>query len=214
MGSELLQFKKILVDFVKIKYPDNYNLFTNLFEKEENVLEILKTIDEKWVPATSEQSGLFSKDDKVILDDLAKRIGVNIYDLLKNKKYKNVENIAFSEKSGLSVKKLDENSVEIDLNKLSILKKINFETDTNVKIQLDEDSEVFKITTRNVVYISDEYKTEYIVEHDLGEHVLIHLFEWTGNKWESIEAKIENNTNTVKINFSEAVRCKIIITGI
>jgi len=208
-----LKIKQLLVDFVTLKYPDNYELFTNLFDKEENLLQILKTIDENWVEATPEKTGLFSYNDKILLTEISKNLGINLQDLGNDLNLKNVRNIIIPENSLIELTQDQENNTILDINNNEILKLIKFDSEeynAGVKIELNEGN--FEIRSRNVIYISDTYKTNYTIDHNLGTNINVNLYANEGDGWEPIFAKYIITNNKVDIFLKSATKLKIHLT--
>lgn len=210
-----LQIKKLLVDFVTVKYPDSYQLFENLFNNEENLFEILKTIDANWIPTTETTSGLFTPEDKILLQQVANNIGVDLTDVGTLLDLKNVRQIEIPLDSSLYFQQdiTNPNKVFLDIDKEDLFKHIEFDSNSyNSGISIAFNQGIFEIKSKNIIYISTEFKTEYEIPHNLGSNINVNVFQENDTGWEPVYAPFTITNNKVIIKFNEAVKCKAHLT--
>ena len=219
MPENLLTFKGILADFVKVKYPDNRILFENLFSNEQTLRDIIKTIDENWIPATDTQDGLFTSADKILLTELGNTAGINIHDLAQGITVENIHNVHLAANSSLTLEYIDNDSVKLDIDELRLFEKIIFNSDNeNACVNIELNQGVFEIKSRSVVFISDEYRTNYEIPHTLGTNININIFEKIDQTpeesggWSPVIANYKVSNDMLYIYFKEAVKCKVHLT--
>ena len=231
--TEFIKVKKILADFVRIKGTDFVNLFTN---DDMTLINLLKQVDDKWVNATTEYDGLFSKEDKRLLLFLKEQHGlsfVNALDLSTGTDYNNINNIVIDQNSSITMEDFKKNStityndgttldviqqgVKLKVND-NIMKLLKFKSSaqSNVSISYDNNNHELLITQKTYEYVSEEYKTIFTLHHNLNtQNINTKVFvkdEDTG-KWTDAYVKIVYlDSNSIEIRFTEATLCKIVIS--
>jgi len=230
MNNDYIKVKKVIADFVEIKGTKFVNLFLN---DEKTLIDLIKTIDKKWVETTEDEDGLFSKEDKKLLLYLKETNNLshlNVSDLPNLENYQNVKHIVIEKDSCLELddyKKTihdDENNIDIIEQgvKLSvndnIMKLLKFNsTDSNIDIKYNSNLNELLITQKRYEFNSDDYKTNFTINHKLNSYNLkVVLFVRDENlKWTEEYAKVTYiDENNININFTEAVKCKVLINKI
>lgn len=231
--SDFIKVKKVLADFVEIKGGSFANLFLN---DEKTLVNFIKTIDKRWVALDEEQYdvGLFSKDDKrllLYLKDQNNLSHLNITDLSNLEKYENIKHIVIEKDSYLNlddykktIQKTDENGetkevieqgVKLSVND-NIMKLLKFNSNgANIDINYDNTKNELLITQKKFIFESQDYKTLFDIKHNLDSdnlNVKI-LCRDDYNNWVDEFAKITyTDLDTISINFTEAVQCRVIIS--
>ena len=231
--TEFIKVKKILADFVRIKGTDFVNLFTN---DDQTLVNLLKQVDTKWVNATNDQDGLFSKEDKRLLLFLKEHYGlsfVNALDLTTDTEFNNINTIVIDQTSSITMEDFKNNNtinyndgstldviqqgVKLKVND-NIMKLLKFKSSaqSNVNISYDNNNHELLISQKTYEYISEEYKTIFTLFHHLNTqnlNVKVFVKDEDTNKWTDAYVKIIYlDSNSIEIRFTEATLCKIVIS--
>jgi len=228
--DDYIKIKKVLADFVELRKP----AFNNLFDNDEiTLIDIITKIDEKWV-ANEDGDGLFGLEDRRLLSylkDTANLSHLTVSNISTLQNYSNTKHIIVESDSGITLSDYSktvqiededgtsesiEQGVKIKVND-SIMKLLKFNSDSsNINISYDTGKKELIITQKKFEFISEEFRTQFDIEHNLDTMSLgITILCRDENTYNYTEefAKIEHiDNNNIKVKFTEAVKCKIIIT--
>jgi len=229
--NDFIKVKKVIADFVEIKGTKFLNLFLN---EDKTLVDLLKRIDNSWVEATEDEDGIFSKEDKrllLYLKEQAKLTHLSFTNLSNLDSYSNLKHIVIENDSYLSIEDYKkvipsgdgnientiEQGVKLKVND-NIMKLLKFKSSSSTNINYDEVNHELLITQKNFEFISDKYLTVFEINHNLGTtNITTNIFSKNdeNNIWVNEIAKVEIlDENNIKVNFTEALKCKVIISAI
>jgi len=237
IGTE--HYKILIEDFIDNEVNVGYKFAKNFYNggsenEDKTLVDLLKRIDNSWVEATEDEDGIFSKEDKrllLYLKEQAKLTHLSFTNLSNLDSYSNLKHIVIENDSYLSIEDYKkvipsgdgnientiEQGVKLKVND-NIMKLLKFKSSSSTNINYDEVNHELLITQKNFEFISDKYLTVFEINHNLGTtNITTNIFSKNdeNNIWVNEIAKVEIlDENNIKVNFTEALKCKVIISAI